>query len=322
MQLDPFKSRVLKYLPTKPFCSDDKTARLIRTQRYALKEPYIQLNAPHQCAWLIFDIDIPFLGVYAWELHSLPQPNYIAISKDSRKYHMAYAIHPVYTTENARSKPLAYLAAIQRTYKRLLDSDQGFAHLMTKNPFHSDWLVTVFHYHEYSLGELHEGCGDLDKKSFAVVAELNDYERNTSMFTALRRHSYAVVHHYDSYNDFHAHLDSKVEEFNSQFSDPLSFCELRGLSKSVVKWAWRNRNSIRVKERKMQLDESQPIATRQSLGAHYSHDVRKDKALAAIKSSYGLLIAGKHKVTQKDVSTHSGVSIATVKRYWKELYVF
>ncbi|MDF5425728.1 replication initiation protein, partial [Vibrio parahaemolyticus] len=53
---------MLKHLPNKPYCSDDKTARLIRTQRYALKEPYIQLNPPSMCAWLIFDIDEPFQG--------------------------------------------------------------------------------------------------------------------------------------------------------------------------------------------------------------------------------------------------------------------
>ncbi|MBM5152293.1 replication initiation protein, partial [Vibrio parahaemolyticus] len=82
----------------------------------------------------------------------------IAFSRDSRKYHMSYAISPVCTTENAREKPLAYLAAIHRTYKRLLNSDAGFAHLITKNPMHSDWLVTVFHDHEYSLAELHDGC--------------------------------------------------------------------------------------------------------------------------------------------------------------------
>ncbi|MBM5152280.1 replication initiation protein, partial [Vibrio parahaemolyticus] len=82
--------------------------------------------------WLIFDIDEPFQGEYAWERHNLPVPNYIAFSRDSRKYHMSYAISPVCTTENAREKPLAYLAAIHRTYKRLLNSDAGFAHLITK----------------------------------------------------------------------------------------------------------------------------------------------------------------------------------------------
>lgn len=166
MSLELFKSRVLQHLPKKPYCSDDKSARLIRSQCHALKEPYIQINQPSMCAWLIFDIDEPFAGQYAWEVHGLPPPNYIAFSRDSRKYHMGYAVIPVCTTENARLKPLRYLAAIQRTYTRLLSADEGFAHLVTKNPLHSDWLVHVFHNHEYSLGELHDAVGELDKKKF------------------------------------------------------------------------------------------------------------------------------------------------------------
>lgn len=316
---DKFKSRVLEHLPNKPYCSDDKTARLIRSQHYALKEPYIQLNSHLRCAWLIFDIDVPFQGVYAWELHNLPVPNYIAISKDSGKYHLAYAISPVYTSENARAKPLAYLAAIQRTYKRLLYSDQGFAHLMTKNPLHSDWLVTVFHNHEFSLSELHDGCGDLDKKSFAVVAELNDYERNVSMFNALRYHSYAVVHHYGSHSDFQAHLECKAEELNQQFSDPLSQNETQGLSKSVAKWTWRNRNNIRVKERKMQLDENQPLSTRQALGAHYAATVKANATQTKIQEAVDSLLAAHKKATQKAVQELSGVSLRTVKTYWKQI---
>ncbi|MBM5152283.1 replication initiation protein, partial [Vibrio parahaemolyticus] len=84
---------------------------------------------------------------------------------------------------------------------------RGFAHLITKNPMHSDWLVTVFHDHEYSLAELHDGCGDLDKRSYDNPVELADYERNVSLFRALRYHAYAVVHHFDSHKTFHAHLE-------------------------------------------------------------------------------------------------------------------
>ncbi|MCF9925081.1 primase C-terminal domain-containing protein, partial [Vibrio parahaemolyticus] len=87
---------------------------------------------------------------------------------------------------------------------------------------HSDWLVTVFHDHEYSLAELHDGCGDLDKRSYDNPVELADYERNVSLFRALRYHAYAVVHHFDSHKTFHAHLECKIDELNAQFSEPLS----------------------------------------------------------------------------------------------------
>lgn len=315
MYVEQFKSRVLEHLPRKPYCSDDKTASKIRTQTYALKEPYIQLNAPHKCAWLIFDIDTPFTGEYAWELHNLPFPNYLAFSRDSRKYHMAYAIKPVFTTENARAKPLAYLAAIQRTYKRLLNADEGYAHLMTKNPLHDDWLVTVFHDHEYSLGELHDSAGELDKKEYKVVAELCDYERNVSMFNALRYHAYAVVHHYDSKRDFEIHIEAKADELNYQFSEPLSFNELMGICKSVAKWTWRNKDSIRVKERKMQLDQSQPLETRQALGAHYAATVKADATRAKIQSAVDELHNQGRKVTQKAIGELTGMHRNTIANH-------
>ncbi|MBM5152267.1 primase C-terminal domain-containing protein, partial [Vibrio parahaemolyticus] len=96
--------------------------------------------------------------------------------------------------------------------------------------------VTVFHDHEYSLAELHDGCGDLDKRSYDNPVELADYERNVSLFRALRYHAYAVVHHFDSHKTFHAHLECKIDELNAQFSEPLSFNEIMCIAKSVSKW--------------------------------------------------------------------------------------
>ncbi|WP_031780729.1 replication initiation protein, partial [Vibrio diabolicus] len=90
--MNKFEARVHAHLPKRPYCSDDKTASLIRNVAHALTHSYIQLNSHLRCAWLIFDIDDPFLGEWAWERHNLPVPNYVAMSRDSRKYHMAYAV--------------------------------------------------------------------------------------------------------------------------------------------------------------------------------------------------------------------------------------
>ncbi|MBM5156885.1 primase C-terminal domain-containing protein, partial [Vibrio parahaemolyticus] len=83
--------------------------------------------------------------------------------------------------------------------------------------------------------------------------ELADYERNVSLFRALRYHAYAVVHHFDSHKTFHAHLECKIDELNAQFSEPLSFNEIMCIAKSVSKWTWRNRSKIRARERKCSL---------------------------------------------------------------------
>ncbi|MEZ8545830.1 replication initiation protein [Vibrio splendidus] len=318
--MNNLERRVHAHLPKKPYCSDDKTASLIRNVTHALTHSYIQLNSHLRCAWLIFDIDTPFTGEYAWELNGLPYPNYIAMNPDDGKYHMAYAINPVFTSENARSKPLAYLAAIQRTYKRLLGADEGYAHLMTKNPLHSDWRVVVLHDHEYSLAELHDGCGDLDKKEYSIdTAELCDYERNVSLFNVLRYYAYGVVHNFDTCQVFHADLESHADQLNQSFKEPMHFKEVEGIAKSIANWTWRNKANIRLKERKLNLDTNQPLETRQAVGAHYTNQKRTDSVLKRINEAYTALLAEGKKATQKAVQERSGTGIATVKRYWKQV---
>ncbi|TVO31478.1 replication initiation protein [Vibrio algivorus] len=331
MSLELFKSRVLQHLPKKPYCSDDKSARLIRSQCHALKEPYIQINQPSMCAWLIFDIDEPFAGQYAWEVHGLPIPNYVAFSRDSRKYHMGYAVIPVCRTENARLKPLRYLAAIQRTYTRLLSADEGFSHLVTKNPLHSDWLVHVFHNHEYSLGELHDAVDELDKKKFdASDSELIGYERNVELFDALRYHAYNMIESvrqgqftsesWCNYLIEHANgLNQKYYTnavgVDGAFKGLLTNSDCRSIAKSVSKWTWRNQDSIRAKERKMQLDQSQPIETRQALGAHYTNQKRIDATHESVEKAIEVIKANGLKLTQKAVVEHSGLHRNTVAKY-------
>ena len=318
--MNKFEARVHAHLPKKPYCSDDKTASLIRNVTHALSHSYIQLNSHLRCAWLIFDIDAPFVGEWAWEAHNLPVPNYIAMSRDSRKYHMAYAINPVFTSENARSKPLAYLAAIQRTYKRLLSADEGYSHLMTKNPLHSDWCVSVLHNHEYTLAELHDGCGDLDRKEYSIdTAELCDYERNVSLFNVLRYYAYDVVHNFDTCQSFHSDLECHAQRLNESFKEPMQEKETLGIAKSIANWTWRNRANIRVKERKLKLDTNQPLETRQAIGAHYTNQKRTEGVLERMTSAYGSLLTEGKKATQKAVQERAGVGIATVKRYWKQI---
>lgn len=322
MQVNPFKNRVLEYLPKKPYCSDDKTARYIRAQRFALKKPYIQLNPPSMCAWLIFDIDQAFTGEFAWEKHGLPVPNFFTMG-DNGRYHIAYAIKAVCTSENARAKPLAYLAAVQRTLRRFLDADKGYAHLITKNPLSAVWRVSVLHNYEYSLDELRENFDTLDPVNYERVEELDDYARNSSLFNTLRFYAYSVVNEHGNLSDFTYTLETKAHGLNSQFKVPMDEREVRGICKSVSQWTWKHRHNIRVKERKLALDRSQPLATRQSLGALYTNQKRTEGVLERMKESYQYLCANSSKkVTQKAVAEHAKVSLKTAKRHWKSLVNF
>lgn len=316
--LGQLENRLLEYLPKRPYCSDDKTARHIRAQRFALKKPYIQLNPPAICAWLIFDIDQPFAGEYAWEKHSLPVPNLLTMGENGR-YHIAYAINPVCTSDKARPKPLDYLAAIQRTFKRVLDADEDYAHLITKNPFSDLWRVSVFHYHEYSLDELRENFDTLDPVNYENLGELDDYARNSSLFNSLRYYAYSVVHRHDSASALRHTLELRAFAMNAQFKEPMCEREVLGICKSVSGWTWKRRSTIRVKERKLALNESQPLSTRQALGAHYTNQKRTESVLERLSESYKHLSKTQCKVTQGELAEHSKISLRTVKTHWSKL---
>lgn len=311
--------RILKYLPKKPYCSDDKTASKIRVKLHAIDYKYIQLNNPTAVAWLTFDIDTPFDGEWAWQKHYLPFPNYIAMTPETGRYHAGYAISPVFTGENARKHPLDYLAAIQRTYTEKLGADAGFANLIMKNPVHPSWDVMFFHDHEYSLKELHDACGDLKPKE-KNKAKIEGYARNCTLFDELRMYAYGAVHSFDSLDFFNEHLLNKVESLNSAFTNPLSFNEIKAIAKSVARWTFKNRATIHApKERILKLDTKQPLATRQAVGAIYTNQKRTEAVLSKMKTAHKVLLESGVKVTQKAIQAESGVGIATVKRYWKQI---
>lgn len=308
------KDRLKKYLPHKPYCSNDKTASLIRNQYHALLHTYIQINAPTVWAWLVFDIDKPFQGVWCWETNNLPAANYIAMNKEKGTYHAVYAISPVFTGENARLRPIAYLTAIQRTYNVLMGADESYAHLMTRNPLdNKTWKVTVFHQHQYDLAELADYVDRLlPRQAGAVLTGLN---RNVELFDELRHYAYANIKTAVNQNVWFDLLFSKAESINEQFKNKMDFSEVKGIAKSVSKWTWNRRDTIRVKERKMDLNLEQPLEIRQSVGAFYSHDVRKVGTLARISKAVETLKANGTKVTQKAITDQSGVSKNTLTKY-------
>lgn len=324
--------RVEKNLPLKPYCSNNKTASLIRPASTALLYPTIQLNPPHMCAWLIFDIDVPFKGfvsdfkfngTYLWEDVNLPYPNYVAINPQNGRYHLVYAISAVFTTENARAHPLEYLAAIERTYIRLLNSDANYVGLMTHNPLHKQWETIVFHHHEYSLLELQNGM-KLDPKSKKTV-NLGGYSRHLDLFNTLRYAAYervvnSSIDHYTLCSEL---LDLATTTNTEHFNAPLSLSSLRAVSKSVSKYCIRNRATIYVgnkpKERKLRLDESQPLSTRQAIGAIYTNEKRSHDVLDKMKKAYKSLIDNNIKATQKAVQERADVGRTSVKKYWKQI---
>lgn len=315
------QERFFEHLAIRPYCSFEKGAHQIRTKKHAIQRPYIQANPPHLCAWLIFDCD--HTNIDAFREAGLPEPNWISITRGKGTYHMAYAIDPVYTTANARPKPLAYLAAIQRTYNVLLNADAGYSGLITKNPLHSDWATWWLHNHVYTLGELADYVDLLPSRRVPLVEESTGFGRNCDLFDLLRKWSYKAVLEHDLHSTFVLCAIEQAESYNSQFSAPLPLAEVKSVAKSVAKWTWRKRADFITrsisKKRKIGLNPDLTLSTKQSLGAAYTASVKAEATQSKIRAAIQMLEGRGEKPTQRAVAAITELSLRTIKSYWRKL---
>lgn len=245
-QLELFTSR----LPHRPYCSDDKTARMIRGRATALRFPYIQANPPSLKFWLPFDLDKPG-GMVAWEDADLPPPAVGVGNPTNGHAHLLWGLDaPVCTSEAARAAPLRYLHAIEGAMlARLMPygADAGFAGLMVKNPAHQQWRAHWGPPKLYELGELADWL-DLDKfkPKRALLKDIEGYGvgRNVSIFNALGpegKWAYSAVRRYrrGPFEEWHNAVFMQACELNAGFRAPLPFSEVKAIAKSVAKWVWK-----------------------------------------------------------------------------------
>lgn len=246
-QLDLFQSR----LPKKPYCSNNKTASLIRSRSYALRFPYIQVNPPHLKFWLPFDIDKSG-GMVAWEDAGLPPPAVAIGNPHNGHAHLLWGLNaPVATSDAARVAPLRYLHAIEGAMLDALmpyGADPDFGGLIVKNPTHDQWRTHWGPPHLFELSELAEW---VDLKKFkpkrAMLKELEGYGvgRNVTIFNALGpegKWAYSAIRRYrgEPYAAWETAVLLKAEELNGEFSTPMSFNEVRHIARSVAKWTWKH----------------------------------------------------------------------------------
>ena len=178
------KADFYEKLPHKPYCSWGKGERtLIRSKSHAIRFPLIQINTPHLINYLIFDIDAPDAYLHFLDAN-LPTPSWIAKNPKNGHCHICYALKtPVCKTENARMKPLRYLASIEYSYAKKLGADLRYTGVLTKNPLDADWQTTFLSPIEYELAELADFI-DLETKPKAN--EVSGLGRNCMMFDTVR----------------------------------------------------------------------------------------------------------------------------------------
>ena len=122
------------------YCSNDLAFGLhIRPRSQALRSSYIQLNAPSDFCFLPFDIDRA-QAAFAWDEANLPAPNIIVANPGNGHAHLIYMLaDPVHALAQSRSKPLRYLADIERGMIRRMEADPRYSGLIAKNDSASRW---------------------------------------------------------------------------------------------------------------------------------------------------------------------------------------
>lgn len=245
--------------PRRPYCSDDKTARLIRSLSSAIKHPYIQANPPHLRVWSIHDVDREG-GAVAWEDAMLPPPTWAAVNRENGHAHLVWGLSaPVLVdSPDMRQAPIRYLCAIESLMREKLSADDGFAGLITKNPAHPLWRTLRGPRLAYELGELAEWLPDLHKyRPKRRKPEEIGLGRNVTLFQWLRQYAYRHIRHYKgdvrNFVIWQSQLNSKALDRNGEFATPLDGREVWHISKSVAKWTWRRFDLAASDERFSQL---------------------------------------------------------------------
>lgn len=232
--------------PTKPYCSNDKTASRIRQLDSALRYQYLQLNPRWGKVWLVFDVDRP-QAAFAAEDAGLPPPTWAATNRASGHAHLVYGLTvPVLMVAAApiKYKPIRLLSVIESCYGKKLDADRGYVGLLTKNPLHARWRIKRGPRTGYELGELAEFVPDgfvMPKpRAMSDLSGILGLQRNVALFDSLRHWAYKEIRAFDHAGfDWKTSVIEQAHSLNDTFSDgngPLSVNEVDGIGRSVAKW--------------------------------------------------------------------------------------
>lgn len=238
---EAIKNHFIANLPKKPYTTSNLDYGLkIRTIEAAIKNIYLQHNPPAQVVWLVFDCDKSNSYEVACQQAYTPPPNLEVFNKANGHSHLFYGLQaPVTTTEAARIKPIKYLAAIEYSLSQLLDADQSYAGLISKNPLHEHWHTIQRRDELWSLSELADWL-DLPSK-LPRKATVYGLGRNCSIFDTVRKWAYKEVLKYrlaSNNTTFLQAVKQACSKVNSSFPTPLPEAEISAIAKSIAAWVW------------------------------------------------------------------------------------
>ncbi len=318
--------RVFTEAPYLPRCSDNKTAARVRPREYAVRYPYMQVNRSGFVSWLIFDLD--HSGAMAWEDAGLPAPNLIVRNRESGHSHLYYAIPPVCTTENARSRPIAYMKAVYAAFAVRLQADPDFhSGPVAKTPGHPWWLTHELHNHVYELGQLADYVDLASDRPWGRGPRLDEvsHSRHCILFEQLRHYAYSIVNverergtleTFSRLLEAYAFNRNNFVKLGLGFTEDLPFSSIKATVKSVARWTWsRYTGTGRCNRGVMRLDPDLALPERQRLAAARTHEIRRKATESKIRGACRILQQQGAAFTQAAIAKAAGISRQTVANF-------
>lgn len=245
-QLPLALEQIINKLPAKPYCSDDLSYGVkVRPKAIALLKRYIQANHPYYTNFLIFDLDYPTAYVdFFYAMVGVPTPNLIVENPENGHAHYIYQLEtPIYNTDASRPKPIQYGNAIYMALREVLQADQGYTGLITKNALHEHWRTHLLREQPYTLKQLSERLDLTTHKINKPIApdEAVGLGRNCCIFHTVRKWAYVEIRSYrgSTYTQWLQGVIDHCMKLNGEFTLPMSYNEVKGIAKSIARWVWK-----------------------------------------------------------------------------------
>lgn len=228
---------LLARAPHRPWCCDEFCANSPRPLEMALRKKYLQLNPPEFSSFIITDIDRPGAAT-AWIAAGLPPPTWITINPENSHAHLVWALTNPVWRGGENQKPARLFDAVLRAFCDVLQGDEGFARLLTKNPVSDAWTLTSeSNFATYELSHLASfvklsGTGKKKREPESIG-------RNCLTFDELRDWAYSAVRRYADPISFGAAVAAHAEMLNAALSRPMLPNEVMGIVRSVSQWVWK-----------------------------------------------------------------------------------
>jgi len=337
--LTPVQQRLFDFLPDTPRWGFEKQAKHIAKKEDILfTANYIQLPTQKK-KYIALDLDYELAGA-AWMNDILPEPTVTIINRENEHAHYLYEIdNPVMlpllnSTINISWKAINYFRAVQAGYQDKFEADKGFTGYLIKNPFSSKWR-TWWADRVYDLDYLAEF---VDLPNIYEIIENDDSieGRHMRMFHSCRRIAYRLVKNYSEFDEYlctvkNICLDYYRENFllkNNNEDFPI--LEASSIAKSIAHWVWKrrlgknfknftkNKGAMKLPKPERGVDKKMPpkeVTNRKSLGAYYTHEIRRNNTVDRILAAKKRLIESGEEITLNSIATESGVSKPSIYRY-------